>query len=157
MQGVLIDDHRIHVDFSQSVSVNSTMICSHAHLVIKVSRLSDTWRNATNSRRAKQGGGFGGVSNLEKKRQYRAAESKDEGRRRRSNGYDMVFDKDEIRRGRDRAPDRDHRLYYRSRSRSPTGGDAYNDRSSPRRFGRGRRDNGGGHGREEYEERHRTR
>ncbi|MCJ1466537.1 Peptidyl-prolyl cis-trans isomerase cyp6 [Pseudocyphellaria aurata] len=80
MQGVLIDDHRIHVDFSQSVS-----------------RLSDTWRNATNSRRAKQGGGFGGVSNLEKKRQYRAAESKDEDRRRRSNGYDMIFDKDEIR------------------------------------------------------------
>lgn len=140
MQGVLIDDHRIHVDFSQSVS-----------------RLSDTWRNATNSKRAKQGGGFGGVSNLEKKRQYRAAESKDEGRRRRSNGYDMIFDNDEIRHGRDRAPDRDPRLYYRSRSRSPKRRDAYSERSSPRRFGKGGRENGGGHGREEYEERHRRR
>ncbi|KAL8681338.1 MAG: hypothetical protein Q9186_002547 [Xanthomendoza sp. 1 TL-2023] len=55
MQGVLIDDHRIHVDFSQSVS-----------------RLSDNWRTATNSKRANQSGGFGGVANLEKKRQYRA-------------------------------------------------------------------------------------
>ncbi|KAI9835412.1 MAG: Peptidyl-prolyl cis-trans isomerase cyp6 [Sarea resinae] len=58
MQGVLIDDHRIHVDFSQSVS-----------------KLSETWRTATNSKRAKHGGGFGGLSNLEKKRQYRAAEN----------------------------------------------------------------------------------
>src|SRR5438477_334476 len=33
MQNVLIDDHRIHVDFSQSVS-----------------KLSDTWRDATNSK-----------------------------------------------------------------------------------------------------------
>ncbi|KAI9798635.1 MAG: Peptidyl-prolyl cis-trans isomerase cyp6, partial [Sarcosagium campestre] len=39
MQGVLIDDHRIHVDFSQSVS-----------------KLSDSWRTATNSKRASQGG-----------------------------------------------------------------------------------------------------
>ncbi|OWP03673.1 hypothetical protein B2J93_2185 [Marssonina coronariae] len=55
MQGVLIDDHRIHVDFSQSVS-----------------KLSDTWRTATNSkRRTTVGGGFGGVSGLEKKRQYK--------------------------------------------------------------------------------------
>ncbi|KAH6712847.1 putative peptidyl-prolyl cis-trans isomerase-like 4, partial [Leptodontidium sp. MPI-SDFR-AT-0119] len=54
MQGVLIDDHRIHVDFSQSVS-----------------KLSDTWRTATNSKRRHGGGGFGGVSGLEKKRQYK--------------------------------------------------------------------------------------
>ncbi|EHK99944.1 putative Peptidyl-prolyl cis-trans isomerase-like 4 [Glarea lozoyensis 74030] len=58
MQGVLIDDHRIHVDFSQSVS-----------------KLSDSWRTATNSKRRQGGGGFGGVSGLEKKRQYKAAES----------------------------------------------------------------------------------
>ncbi|KAL9601787.1 MAG: hypothetical protein Q9219_002277 [cf. Caloplaca sp. 3 TL-2023] len=55
MQGVLIDDHRIHVDFSQSVS-----------------RLSGPWRTATMSKRATGAGGFGGVANLEKKRQYRA-------------------------------------------------------------------------------------
>ncbi|KAI9888594.1 MAG: Peptidyl-prolyl cis-trans isomerase cyp6 [Vezdaea aestivalis] len=60
MQGVLIDDHRIHVDFSQSVS-----------------KLSDTWRTATNSKRAQQGRGFGGISGLEKKRQYRAKDHRD--------------------------------------------------------------------------------
>ncbi|KAL9027393.1 MAG: hypothetical protein Q9196_004070 [Gyalolechia fulgens] len=63
MQGVLIDDHRIHVDFSQSVS-----------------RLSDNWRTATNSKRAKHAGGFGGVANLEKKRQYRAMDANEKKR-----------------------------------------------------------------------------
>src|SRR3954464_6862649 len=48
MQDVLIDDHRIHVDFSQSVS-----------------RISDVWRNATNSKRKQQRGGWGGIDNLE--------------------------------------------------------------------------------------------
>lgn len=128
------------------------MLTSH-----KVSRLSETWRNATNSKRAKKGGGFGGVSNLEKKRQYRAAESKDEDRRRRSNGYDMIFDKDEIRHGRDRAPNRDPRPFYHSRSRSPKRRDAYNERLPPRKVGRGRRDSDASHGREEYEERYRRR
>ena len=55
MQEVLIDDHRIHVDFSQSVS-----------------KLSDSWRDATNNKRRNQAGGFGGIASLEKKRQYRA-------------------------------------------------------------------------------------
>ncbi|KAI4272197.1 MAG: hypothetical protein L6R38_006681 [Xanthoria sp. 2 TBL-2021] len=73
MQGVLIDDHRIHVDFSQSVS-----------------RLSDTWRTATNSKRANQSGGFGGVANLEKKRQYRAVDPDGNTRSRKSTGYDMA-------------------------------------------------------------------
>ncbi|KAF2017557.1 cyclophilin-like protein [Aaosphaeria arxii CBS 175.79] len=54
MDGVLIDDHRIHVDFSQSVS-----------------KIADDWRDATNSKRRSRAGGFGGISNLEKKRQYR--------------------------------------------------------------------------------------
>ncbi|KAK3076114.1 Peptidyl-prolyl cis-trans isomerase cyp6, partial [Coniosporium uncinatum] len=54
MQGVLVDDHRIHVDFSQSVS-----------------KLSGVWRDATNSKRRKQGGGWGGIEDLEKKTQYR--------------------------------------------------------------------------------------
>ncbi|MCJ1257151.1 Peptidyl-prolyl cis-trans isomerase cyp6 [Lignoscripta atroalba] len=97
MQGVLIDDHRIHVDFSQSVS-----------------KLSDTWRTATNSKRAGKIGGFGGISSLEKKRQYRAADSGGI----RSNGYGMVFDKDDIRR---RDQDGSHKIpaRYGSRSRSP--------------------------------------
>ncbi|KAI9817272.1 MAG: Peptidyl-prolyl cis-trans isomerase cyp6 [Pycnora praestabilis] len=98
MQGVLIDDHRIHVDFSQSVS-----------------KLSDTWRTATNSKRAGQGGGFGGISNLEKKRQYRAMDHTGG----RPGRYGMVFDKDDIRRGQDvddvYVPPRRER----SRSRSP--------------------------------------
>jgi peptidyl-prolyl cis-trans isomerase-like 4 len=54
MDGVLIDDHRIHVDFSQSVS-----------------RIADDWRDATNMKRRRAAGGFGGIDNLEKKRQYR--------------------------------------------------------------------------------------
>lgn len=55
MDGVLIDDHRIHVDFSQSVS-----------------KIADDWRDVTNSKRRRAaGGGFGGIDNLERKRQYR--------------------------------------------------------------------------------------
>ncbi|KAK5095909.1 Peptidyl-prolyl cis-trans isomerase-like 4 [Exophiala xenobiotica] len=59
MQGVLIDDHRIHVDFSQSVS-----------------KLSDTWRDSTNAKRKKQGGGFGGIDSLQRKRHYRGEEDR---------------------------------------------------------------------------------
>lgn len=54
MDGVLIDDHRIHVDFSQSVS-----------------KIADDWRDNTNKKRRRAAGGFGGIDNLEKKRQYR--------------------------------------------------------------------------------------
>ncbi|KAF2273411.1 cyclophilin-like protein [Westerdykella ornata] len=54
MDNVLIDDHRIHVDFSQSVS-----------------RIADDWRDAANKKRRRAAGGFGGIENLEKKRQYR--------------------------------------------------------------------------------------
>ncbi|KAL6705954.1 Peptidyl-prolyl cis-trans isomerase-like 4 [Coniothyrium glycines] len=55
MDGVLIDDHRIHVDFSQSVL-----------------KIADDWRDVTNQKRRRAaGGGFGGIDNLEKKRQYR--------------------------------------------------------------------------------------
>src|SRR5271154_1045634 len=94
MQDVLIDDHRIHVDFSQSVS-----------------KLSDTWRKSTNSKRAARSGGFGGISSLEKKRQYRVAESGG-----RTNGYGMVFDKDDMRNSRHRGGSH---ARPRSRSRSP--------------------------------------
>ncbi|RMY68271.1 hypothetical protein D0863_07229 [Hortaea werneckii] len=62
MQGVLIDDHRIHVDFSQSVS-----------------RLSKEWRSTTNSKTARSRGGFGGIDSLEKRKQYRGEGDRDRG------------------------------------------------------------------------------
>ena len=108
MQGVLIDDHRIHVDFSQSVS-----------------KLSSDWRSTTSSKTARSRGGFGGIDSLEKRSQYRAA---DGGSGRRSDRYDYVFDKRDGGKGRNRSRDRnrDHdsdrpsqRDRYRSRSRSP--------------------------------------
>ncbi|KAK5945272.1 Peptidyl-prolyl cis-trans isomerase-like 4 [Knufia obscura] len=92
MQGVLIDDHRIHVDFSQSVS-----------------KLSDTWRDATNSKRKRQGGGFGGIDSLQRKRHYRGEEDRYDDR-----GYRMVFDKADVKRT-DQVP----KPRQRSRSRSP--------------------------------------
>lgn len=98
MQGVLIDDHRIHVDFSQSVS-----------------KLSDTWRTATNSKRRTGSGGFGGVSGLEKKRQYKAQDYSG-GRRDR---YGMVYDEEELRRRHEREGKYDSEKRERSRSRSP--------------------------------------
>lgn len=96
MQGVLIDDHRIHVDFSQSVS-----------------KLSDSWRTATNSKRRQGAGGFGGVDNLEKKRQYRNADY-NSGRRDR---YGMVYDEDEMRKRHEK--DKGRGGDERQRSRSP--------------------------------------
>ena len=72
MQGVLIDDHRIHVDFSQSVS-----------------RLSNLWRDSANSKRSHKGG-FGGISGLEKKSHYREDDGRTSGR-----NYRMVFDRNE--------------------------------------------------------------
>lgn len=144
MQGVLIDDRRIHVDFSQSVS-----------------RISDVWRkNANNKRRANASrGGWGGVDELEKRRQYREEADRPSGK-----NYNMVYGNEEMR-GRhqrtgedeerlqqseeaDRASpvetkpgrnrDRDNRR--RSRSRSPR----RHDRSPDRRHG----DRGGGRGRD---------
>ncbi|QPC71852.1 hypothetical protein HYE68_002604 [Fusarium pseudograminearum] len=76
MQGVLIDDRRIHVDFSQSVS-----------------KLSDVWRKDTNSKRRTNAGrgGWGGVDELEKRRQYR-----DEGERVTGGNYRMVYGEEEM-------------------------------------------------------------
>jgi peptidyl-prolyl cis-trans isomerase-like 4 len=123
MQDVLIDDHRIHVDFSQSVS-----------------KLSDTWRKSTNSRRAEQSGGFGGISSLEKKRQYRGG---DDGRK--TSGYGMIFDRDDIRHSRNlgersrprstsrsRSPKRPDRLSGYPRRRNDDRAETRHDRS-PRR------------------------
>ncbi|KAF3901697.1 Phosphatase [Dactylellina cionopaga] len=84
MDGVLIDDHRIHVDFSQSVS-----------------KLSDSWRTATNAKRKANAGprGFGGSSQLQKKQQYREGNTGGH----RGEKYDMVFDaKDHDRNNRNR-------------------------------------------------------
>ena len=93
MQGVLIDDHRIHVDFSQSVS-----------------KLSSDWRSTTKSNTARSRGGFGGIESLEKRKQYRGG---DDGRyRQRGDKYDYVFDEKK------REQDRKERR-QRSRSRSP--------------------------------------
>ncbi|KAK5171051.1 Peptidyl-prolyl cis-trans isomerase-like 4 [Saxophila tyrrhenica] len=110
MQGVLIDDHRIHVDFSQSVS-----------------KLSNDWRSTTNSKTARSRGGFGGIEGLEKRRQYRGAE----GARERGDKYGYVFDRDERRRREERDSDRPKQ---RSRSRSPYRRDRYEkDRDDGRR------------------------
>lgn len=95
MQDVLIDDHRIHVDFSQSVS-----------------KLSDSWRTATNFKRARQNGpGFGGISTLKKRSQYRNSEGVSRSK------YDMIFDRDDLNR----------RRRSRSRSRSPRRKARYRD------------------------------
>lgn len=101
MQGVLIDDHRIHVDFSQSVS-----------------KLSNDWRSTTNSKTARSRGGFGGIDSLEKRKQYRGG---DDGRRGERDGkYDYVFDRDRKGADRERREERekDSRRHH-SRSRSP--------------------------------------
>ncbi|CAG8219975.1 unnamed protein product [Penicillium olsonii] len=119
MQGVLIDDHRIHVDFSQSVS-----------------KLSESWRNSTVTKRRPRGG-FGGVDDLEEKRQYRevvdAPVDEDDAR------YSMVFDKNK-KKAPDAAPSGRDRESRRDSSRSPRRNqDRYRRRSysrSPRRDSR---------------------
>jgi peptidyl-prolyl cis-trans isomerase-like 4 len=93
MQGVLIDDHRIHVDFSQSVS-----------------KLSADWRDNTNSKTARRRGGFGGIDSLERRQQYR---DDDGGSRNSRSKYNYVFDEKERQRGEVESGK------VRSRSRSP--------------------------------------
>ncbi|KAI0151491.1 peptidyl-prolyl cis-trans isomerase-like 4 [Pestalotiopsis sp. NC0098] len=126
MQGVLIDDRRIHVDFSQSVS-----------------KLSDVWRSGENAKRSRTsgGGGWGGVEGLEKWRKYRV----DRGENDRDGKYGMVYDEamrnksqatssEDHRSGRQdnrrdgEKRDWDNKPRRRSRSRSPRR-DRYNDKS----------------------------
>lgn len=79
MDQVLIDDRRIHVDFSQSVS-----------------KLSEVWRSETNTKRKKAAvgkGGWGGVEELEKWRKYREEEDAPGDDRR----YHMVHGMEEMR------------------------------------------------------------
>lgn len=106
MQGVLVDDHRIHVDFSQSVS-----------------KLADGWREGTKSKTARRKGGFGGVDTLEARRQYR----NEEGARDRSNRYNYVFDKNDDRKRRERGDG------PASRSKSPPRNSRRDDRPDGRR------------------------
>ncbi|KAI3326369.1 cyclophilin-like protein [Xylariaceae sp. AK1471] len=78
MQGVLIDDRRIHVDFSQSVS-----------------KLADVWRGGENAKRKGRSGGrggWGGVQGLEKWRKYR-----NEDGRESEYHYSMVYSEEEMR------------------------------------------------------------
>lgn len=107
MQGVLIDDRRIHVDFSQSVS-----------------RLSDMWRSETNQKRRKHAngnrGGWGGVEELEKWRKYREEDDAPQ----QGDHYRMVHGDEEMKKRavRDKGHDDeggDNRGRYGSRSRSP--------------------------------------
>ena len=91
----------------------------------KVSRLSDKWRSATNSKRAQGRGGFGGIASLEKKRHFRAAEAKPDGHAEHSNGYGMVFNKSAVQSG--RRASQEYR--QRSRSRSPRRRDRYRERT----------------------------
>lgn len=136
MQDVLIDDRRIHVDFSQSVS-----------------KLSAAWRNdETQKRRSRASrGGFGGAAELERRRQYRDEYNDDDDAR-----YGMVYGEEDMKRRHDRVPprrgddDRDRRRDQdsrpprrRSRSRSPDRrrDDRY---SRPDRRDRGTNDRYGG-------------
>lgn len=91
MDQVLIDDRRIHVDFSQSVS-----------------KLSEVWRTETNHKRKKAAasgggrggkrGGWGGVDELEKWRKYREEYDDEEDRGKH---YQMVHDEEDIARRQD--------------------------------------------------------
>jgi len=118
-----------------------------------VSKLSESWRNATITRRGGPRGGFGGVAELERKRQYRASPEVDR-RDDDDDRYGMVFDKREAARRRpasrerllSRSPRRDSQRDRRVSPSPRRGGshrDRYRDRSysrSPRRED-SRRDN----------------
>ncbi|EPQ61769.1 Bgt-2381 [Blumeria graminis f. sp. tritici] len=115
MQGVLIDDHRIHVDFSQSVS-----------------KLSDNWRSVTNSKRKSRGGGFGGVSGLEKKRQYKSGVER-KGREKKDR-YGMIIDEEEMRKWHERGSKEAGSRRESSRSRSPQARDSGHGRTEGREY-----------------------
>lgn len=80
------------------------------------------------------GGGFGGVSGLEKKRQYKAGGEDGEGYEgRRRDRYGMVYDEEELRRRHERERKYDSERRERSRSRSPQRDRRDVDRSEGRR------------------------
>ncbi|KAI1643954.1 cyclophilin-like protein [Daldinia loculata] len=108
MQGVLIDDRRIHVDFSQSVS-----------------KLAEVWRGGENAKRKRkrEGGGWGGVKELEKWRKYR----EEDGHEDTEDHYSMVYGEEEMR-GRHRRQ-RDGRDQDDRRARDP---DRFGDKDGSR-------------------------
>ena len=124
MQDVLIDDRRIHVDFSQSVS-----------------KLADVWRGGENAKRKRRGGGgWGGVQGLEKWRKYRFEDDAPENDRSR---YSMVYSEEEMRGRHERERDkgdqsRDERPYPRDSDRERDLPDVRDARDS-RRGGMDRR------------------
>ncbi|KAI4862604.1 cyclophilin-like domain-containing protein [Hypoxylon rubiginosum] len=118
MQGVLIDDRRIHVDFSQSVS-----------------KLAEVWRGGENAKRKRKhgGGGWGGVKGLEKWRKYREEEDYDD----TDDRYGMVYGDEEMRGRHERQGD--GRDSEDKRGRDP---DHFKDRQGDRRRGDGNRQDG---------------
>ncbi|KAI9497503.1 cyclophilin-like domain-containing protein [Zychaea mexicana] len=106
MQSVLIDDRRIHVDFSQSVS-----------------KLHKDWLS---SRFRGNGEALGGFEKLEKKTRYREGEG-----RNRGDDYDLVFEHDR-RKKQDRDDDSRHRRENDDKDRG-RGDDRYRDGRSDRR------------------------
>ncbi|KAM0280812.1 hypothetical protein ACHAQH_003842 [Verticillium albo-atrum] len=119
MQDVLIDDRRIHVDFSQSVS-----------------KLSDVWRNDTNKKRKKTAsrGGWGGIDELEKRRQYR-----DQDDARHDDDYNLVYGEEEMKGRHERGQD-GHREAPLTESRRDDQRDAERSRPSNRSRSPRRRD-----------------
>ena len=83
MQSVLIDDRRIHVDFSQSVS-----------------KLHKDW---ISKRTGGKGESMGGFDNLQKRTRYRDGEDN------RGENYDLVFDTDKKDQKRPRTDDKSSR------------------------------------------------
>uniref|UniRef100_A0A8H7XW68 Peptidyl-prolyl cis-trans isomerase n=1 Tax=Psilocybe cubensis TaxID=181762 RepID=A0A8H7XW68_PSICU len=127
MQNVLVDDRRIWVDFSQSVSRLNTHWSN------------DITRGPPRTKGQGRSGGFGGRDDLEKTRRYREEDSHG---RHTGGDYGMVFDVpsdrgSERRRKRNRSQNRDEEARERrhKRSRSPT----YKTSSSARDHERERR------------------
>ncbi|KAI9255714.1 cyclophilin-like domain-containing protein [Phascolomyces articulosus] len=105
MQSVLIDDRRIHVDFSQSVS-----------------KLHKDWLS---SRFGGKGEALGGFEKLEKKTRYREGEG-----RHRGDDYDLVFDHEREKRQQQQREESDaHRPSHYNNNRN----DRYRDNRSDRR------------------------
>jgi len=101
-------------------------------------------------KRSKEGGGFGGISHLEKKRQYRAKDAETEARNSKADGYGMVFDKG-VRHDRPSERERDRSFKRDARSRSPRRPDLYREPPSRHeRLDRGHRDDRGSYQRDRY-------
>ncbi|KAK8071415.1 Peptidyl-prolyl cis-trans isomerase-like 4 [Apiospora hydei] len=123
MQSVLIDDRRIHVDFSQSVS-----------------KLSEEWRSGevAKRRRTGGGGGWGGVEGLEKWRKYRHEDRVAD----RNDKYGMVYSDEEMRGRHGRQGERAERDDTGAGAGGESSSRADNER--PRRQDGGRGRGGGG-------------